>query len=597
MTLHHPTPPLRSAVGQNPRRWPQVLGLLLAVTLLISGVIAPARAFAQDATATATATGVEAAAVASPTGEAAAIAASDVVSSTTVRMPDGTLNTTITFVASQDAYLSSAFPNTNFGGTQNLNVGWQQGGQEAMRMLMQWDVNSIPRNAVINWANYQIFQTQWFPTNDGNMDFRAQYMRQAWNESGVTWNNANFLGGDALPLGSIPPTFGWQQGSATTVVSAWVSGQMPNFGLLITGDETPSRGRWRIFSSRETSNSPRLQVNYTVNCDNVPPTASIIPLPNFSPGSFEVSWTGQDFAPSGCAPTGIANFDVDYSINGGSWVSWQSRTTRTSATFNGFAPNGANVQFRVRATDRAGNRGNLSPTVSTVVDTVPPTATMNPLALVQGTSSFLVTWTGSDNLSGIRSYDVEFRIDEGSWEALVSNTQATAFTVTGATSGQKWEFRARATDNVGNVGPWPSDPQAFTYVLTVPVVVMDPIVPSVINSTSPVTDSIALSWRSFTPPGTTITEFRVFYNYNNQGRVQWQTFGGSVSSVLFPWKQLGLGDGIYEFDVIARNSAGNETPIDTPIGDLGRASAIVDLADTIAPREFLPAVYEMYQQK
>ena len=89
----------------------------------------------------------------------------------------------------------------------------------------------------------------------------------------------------------------------------------------------------------------------------------------------------------------------------------------------------------------------------------------------------------------------------------------------------------------------------------------------------------------------------MFYNYNNQGRVAWQTFGGSVASAVFPWEQLGLGDGIYVFDVIARNSAGNVTPIDTPIGDLGRASAIVDLADTIVPREFMPAIYEMYQQK
>jgi hypothetical protein len=222
---------------------------------------------------------------------------------------------------------------------------------------------------------------------------------------------------------------------------------------------------------------------------------------------------------------------------------------------------------------------------------------MNPLATVQSFSSFPVTWSGMDNLSGIRSYDVEFRIDEGGWEPLVTDTIATIFNVTGATSGQKWEFRARATDNVGNVGPWPSDPQAFTYVLTVPVVVMQPIVPSVIKPTSPVTDSITLNWASFTPPGTTITSFTVYYNYNNQGRVAWTPpLAGNVSSVVFPYKELGFGDGIFVFDVIARNNRGDVTPIDTPIGQLAQASVIVDLADTIAPREFMPQIYENYSR-
>jgi hypothetical protein len=267
------------------------------------------------------------------------------------------VTSTVTFLATQDSYLSSGFPDNNFGGAVNMNLGWQAGSQNAMRMLLQFDLSSIPRNAVINSAEYRIFQSQVLPVGDGNMDFRAQFMSRSWNENNVTWNNANFLGGQSLPIGSVPGTIGWQGGSVLEVVRAWTSGAQPNNGLLITGDERPEQNRTRIFSTRETNNRPQLIVNFTVVCDTLAPNATVQPLPQFSLGTFEVRWAGQDLAPSNCQPSGIANFDVQYNINGRGWTTWRQRTSATSATFRGDAPNGAFVQFRARATDRAGNVG------------------------------------------------------------------------------------------------------------------------------------------------------------------------------------------------------------------------------------------------
>ena len=155
----------------------------------------------------------------------------------------GAVTRTFTLEATQDAYISSAFPNTNFGGTQNLNLGWQIGGQEAMRILLQFDLSAIPANAIINSARWELFQTQSIPVNDGGMDFRAQFMTQSWSQNSVTWNNANFLGGQSLPIGTVPSGVGWQSGDARNVVRAWLSGTQPNLGVLITGDEVPSRGR------------------------------------------------------------------------------------------------------------------------------------------------------------------------------------------------------------------------------------------------------------------------------------------------------------------------------------------------------------------
>lgn len=562
-----------------------LLALALCASLVLPS-LTPVPVFAQE----------------SPTEPAPAAAASpaDAPAATTDEAPaqisapllPGAVNRTFTLEATQDAYISSAFPNTNFGSTQNLNLGWQIGGQEAMRILLQFNLSAIPANAVVNSARWELFQTQSIPVNDRNMDFRAQFMTQSWNESSVTWNNANFLGGQSLPFGTIPSSVGWQSGDARGVVQAWLSGGQSNLGLLVTGDEIPANGRWRSFRSREAGSPPRLVVDVTVNCDTVAPTATVQSLPQFSPGDFRVTWSGQDLAPSGCQPSGIATFDIEYRINGGTWTSWQTRTSSTSASFRNIAPDGARVDFRARATDNAGNRGSFTGTqTNTTVDTVPPVATMGALAAVQPFSSFFVNWSGTDNLSGVASYDVQFQINEGPWQSLIEGTQTTSFQVTGALSGQQFGFRVRATDNAGNVQTWPSLPQAETTILDFPLAIQDPIVPSVINPSSPVTETISLSWRGVTAPGTTITQYQVFYTFNNGQRLLWQSFGGAVTSAVFPRLALGLGDGVYTFEIVATNSLNQSTNLNSPLAEYARQSVIVDMANTIRPQAFMPIIF------
>ena len=82
------------------------------------------------------------------------------------------------------------------------------------------------------------------------MGYRAQFVRSSWSEFGATWNNANFLGGDPLPLGQVNNQDGWKSGDVTNLVHAWLSGAETNHGLILTGDETPSNNRSRIFNSR-----------------------------------------------------------------------------------------------------------------------------------------------------------------------------------------------------------------------------------------------------------------------------------------------------------------------------------------------------------
>ncbi len=108
------------------------------------------------------------------------------------------------------------------------------------------------------------------------MDFRAQLVTSSWNEDSVTWNTSAGSGGASEGIGSIPNSFGYISGDATNAVHAWVSGQETNHGVIVTGDETVSRNRSRVFSTREVGGqAPYLQINYTANCDTIAPTATV----------------------------------------------------------------------------------------------------------------------------------------------------------------------------------------------------------------------------------------------------------------------------------------------------------------------------------
>ena len=99
-----------------------------------------------------------------------------------------------------------------------------------------------------------------------------------------------------------------------------------------------------------------------------------------------------------------------------------------------------------------------------------------------------------------------------------------------------------------------------------------------------------MNWTGYTPAGTSIVSYVVWFNYNSQG---WTAVvptlpGGSTGSYAFDWVQRGLGDGPYLFKVTATNNLGLQTPADFPYG---QTSVIVDMADKYQVRAYLPIVY------
>jgi hypothetical protein len=484
-----------------------------------------------------------------------------------------------------DTFTSSGFPNTNWNNDPNFRVGFNQTlGLGATRTFLMFNLNQIPSNATIQSANLRAFINGFSPNGDAPTAMLARFLSSPWDASILTWNNFNPSWGSEIGVGDVPASIGWIEANLTSSVAQWISGQRPNHGIMIQGDERPQQ-RERIFTALNANNGlhARLIVTYDVITDTTPPTSNVEQLPQWSAGTFTVRWNGTDGPTPGAS--GIRHFDVQSRVNGGAWENWQTATTSTSATFTG--TNGMFYEFRVRAVDVANNveAFHPSPDAGTTVDTVPPNATMNPLPQFTFADTFNVSWIGTDtgsgpnDGSGIAHYDVEFQLDGGPWQPFTFTTQATSGTVLSALPGQVYGFRARAVDRVGNIQSFPNGPQAETTVSlgdpSANIVAFNPPIATANN--------FLVSWVGSAAPGASVVAYTVQFRFNDG---PWQTWLSNVGVTSAQFSAI-LGDGTYAFQVQARDNTGRVSPF---FGGPGSSIALDMVAPFITIREYVPAL-------
>lgn len=479
---------------------------------------------------------------------------------------------TIEIPAGSDTFTSSNQPNANWGGDPNMRVGFNTlNGLGATRSFLAFPLTSIPANSTLQAATLRLFVSGFSPNGDGAMPIQARFLNSAWDANTLTWNNYNPAWGATIGVGNVAAQTGWVEANALGPVNEWYTGARANFGIMLQGDETPQQ-RERVFSTLNTGNNnwPRLVITYVTGpVDTTPPVATVTALPQFSPGSFTVNWTGTD------NQSGIKWYDVEYQINGGNWIIWRAQVTDTSGVFN-IAQNGQQVGFRARAVDNAGNVQAWSNVAqaATTVDSQPPNATVSPLPQFSA-PFFTVSWGGTDNLSGIRNFDVQFSVNGGPWTDWQLGVQAGS-AVFPSDDPVTLGFRARATDNVGNVQPYSSVAQAQTTISSVPPTA------SIVPFWPPISNSLTfpVSWTGTPGPGATIASYDVRYSINGGGWVVWQS---SIAATTANFTAAGQGS--YEFQVRARDNQNQTGP-----WSASRTMVVDNTAPFITPRIFLPFV-------
>jgi len=157
----------------------------------------------------------------------------------------------------------------------------------------------------------------------------------------VTWRFTSIDPATGLPTddpvaGFLPPNITPPQGEGIVLFTV-----MPKQGLS-TGTEIRNRARI-VFDANAPIDTPE----WFNTIDNAKPTSQVLPLSANQCTSFQVGWSGTDIG------SGILDYTVFVSENGGPFTVWLLHTTATLGTFAG--QSSKSYSFYTVARDRTGN--------------------------------------------------------------------------------------------------------------------------------------------------------------------------------------------------------------------------------------------------
>ena len=217
------------------------------------------------------------------------------------------------------------------------------------------------------------------------------------------------------------------------------------FANLVEGENT-----LHIKVIDHADNEGYAQVTFFV--DTTPPILTIDPLENdgyFNINGVTITWSITD---DGVAD--IDHFKVRIKSYGGDWFYGSEEIADESFTFNDLVD--GKYVAEVRAIDNAGN--SVTAMVIFTVDTVKPVPAITSPAGESFTNSKTVSWSATDEGSGIAGY--QYKLDDGEWS---ENTTATSYTFTDLADGEH-TVHVRVYDHAGNY-----DDTSVTFTLdTVP---------------------------------------------------------------------------------------------------------------------------------
>lgn len=198
--------------------------------------------------------------------------------------------------------------------------------------------------------------------------------------------------------------------------------------------------------------------------DGDPPTGlTLSGLSTYVRGSVSLTGTASD------AISGVATVVIEYKLNSGS--SWTTACSFSSGpyscSFDTATASDGLYDFRLVATDDAGNQAISAVTTSEIDNTVSSVSFTAPSAYVRQTIA--LSATASDTGSGVAGVVFEYKLTSGSsWSTACSDTTSPYtcnFDTTVLIDGSH-DFRATATDNAGNQAA--SSTAASTVDNTVP---------------------------------------------------------------------------------------------------------------------------------
>ncbi len=196
--------------------------------------------------------------------------------------------TTTSFLALKDNSIYSEDTTLSNGSGEYIFAG-ATASSDIRRAFIQFDISSIPDNAIITVVNLTFFCSN----ANSNNNVYIHRLNDNWGEGGsdapgaegqgapaqgsdVTWSYQFFdtvawtlQGGDFVgvssgaTVASVGTNFSFVDAGLLADVQSWVDGTNPNFGWILLGDEEVDQSASRFNSRENTFSPPLLQVTYT----------------------------------------------------------------------------------------------------------------------------------------------------------------------------------------------------------------------------------------------------------------------------------------------------------------------------------------------
>ncbi|MEW5767698.1 MAG: T9SS type A sorting domain-containing protein [bacterium] len=261
------------------------------------------------------------------------------------------------------------------------------------------------------------------------------------------------------------PTLSWQPSSdpesGMAGYNLFIDGSQVGTGIQTT-QATPSQAlvpgahTWYVRAVNKAEGVTNSNSIYTINIDPTPPLAFDLSSPANG------SWTNNpqptlSWQSSSDPESEIAGYSL---FIDGSQIATDIPTPQTTPS-QVLAP-GAHTWY-VDAVNKAGGVKRSDSTYSINIDTAPPTVSLAVLP-ENSRSNFVITWSGTDNASGIASYRLEYKKGIGPWQTLISTTADTSYEFTGSLY-HTYSFRVRAVDAAGNTGAYSEERSTTITIL------------------------------------------------------------------------------------------------------------------------------------
>ncbi len=256
----------------------------------------------------------------------------------------------------------------------------------------------------------------------------------------VTWRNPLDTSGVAVAHYSTAPPATPQDGQSLPAAAQAAAIQAPAEGVH-------DLYLWLEDVAGNSSTGQSVQLAGALRFDATPPTITVRTLP--APNS-----AGWHRTPV------LVELAVDDTLSGVAGTTWQlDGQPPVNSTLFSVSGDGVHTVL-VESVDAAGNVGQKTEVFR--IDTQPPSVRLFTLASYSASPEIDVKWDGADTTavqdgdfsgSGLASFDVEVRQNNGAWESWRPGTTQTQATYHGQ-RGQLLAFRVRSVDLAGNKSAW-----------------------------------------------------------------------------------------------------------------------------------------------